>query len=282
MLNIIWVNSPKDSAKGDSRLADVIFRDSRINIVIDGCSVECCIFEHLLTEGFAKAYSYEFIVDFTRTLFETLLQFNIHIQCLFVDSMLDPDTLRLHCSRKRGRINRADRLKQWLGEAYLDGVAGNLVCGLPHLQICAASVRETILSMCEGSDHIYLACMHPDRFFPSALLIPREIAKYAHDHDCYVLTRDSHFYAYSIPGVIDVERVIKTLARNPDPSSIPVFCRHMLDTFGRALSHRSNSASSEYNIATYPAFPLSLLTKTKDDTLFALYETTRGEEQREE
>ncbi|OAO12026.1 hypothetical protein AV274_6301 [Blastocystis sp. ATCC 50177/Nand II] len=109
--------------------------------------------------------------------------------------------------------------------------------------------------------------MHPDR----------EIAKYAHDHDCYVLTRDSHFYAYSVPGVIDVERVIKTLARNPDPSSVPVFCRHMLDTFGRALSHRSNSASSEYNIATYPAFPLSLLTKTKDDTLFALYETTREE-----
>lgn len=136
---------------------------------------------------------------------------------------------------------------------------------------CVRGVTTSILHVC-----ILIG------FFPFFLLIPREIAKYAHDHDCYVLTRDSHFYAYSIPGVIDVERVIKTLARNPDPSSIPVFCRHMLDTFGRALSHRSNSVSSEYNIATYPAFPLSLLTKTKDDTLFALYETTRGGEQREE
>lgn len=282
MLNITWANSPKDSVKGDFRLGDVTFRDSRIDIVIDGCSVECCIFEYLLTEGLAKAYSYEFIADFTRTLFETLLQFNIHIQCLFVDSMFDPDTLQLHCSRKRGRINRADRLKQRMGEAYLGRVPGNLVCGLPHLQICAASVRETILSICEGSDHIYLACMHPDRFLPLFLLIPREIAKYAHDHNCYVLTRDSDFYSYSIPGVIDVERVIKTLARNADPSSLPVFCRQMLDTFGRVLSHRSNSVSSKYNIATYPAFPLSLLTKSKDETLFARYETTRGGEQRQE
>ena len=55
----------------------------------------------------------------------------------------------------------------------------------------------------------------------------REIAKYAHDHNCYVLTHDTDFCAFPIPGMIIIDNVISLLTRAPLPSAIPI-CPHVL------------------------------------------------------
>lgn len=135
----------------------------RIFVVIDGCSVECSIFESLLTRFLPDAYSYEVITEYTDTIFRMLQQYNVFVDCLFVDTLYDLDEIDKYATRLTKRLYRGASLRTILNGNYVRSVPRGCVGGLPHLPLYAYAVRNTILKYCLKEKMIRLACSDPDR-----------------------------------------------------------------------------------------------------------------------
>lgn len=135
----------------------------RIFVVVDGCSVECSIFESLLMRFLPDAFSYEVIAEYTDTIFRTLQQYNVFVECLFVDTLYDLDKIDKYATRLNKRLSRGAFLRTVLNGNYLQSVPKRCVGGLPHLPLYAYAVRDTILKYCLKEKEIRLACSDPDR-----------------------------------------------------------------------------------------------------------------------
>ena len=85
----------------------------------------------------------------------------------------------------------------------------HLLDGIKILSSCRSLLVEAIIKR-YGRDMIAFCGIDCDKWSLLSFLILRDIAKYAREHDALVLTGDTDFCIFEIPGVVFLDDVITT------------------------------------------------------------------------
>ena len=179
----------------------------------------------------AQLCSYECLFDFTLKFLTWLREMNIIIEQFFYDGLSDMDKVMTYKTRRRERLKRIQKLRDIVDGQYDKSTPHNLVEGLPHIRMCSFSIRAAVLAFFKNNkSRVRQLGTDPDRLLLRFSLMYREIAKYAHDHNCYVLTGDYDFAVFPTRGMICVQSLIHRFSRGASMRTIPIMPHSKLRT----------------------------------------------------
>ena len=190
-------------------------RDGPIRVVVDGSAFVSSIVERVARKSLASCCSFESLYSYTIDFLYWMRSMNIHIEQFYDDIMSDMDKVKTDLNRKKSRINRSKKLIETLNECYVEKPPGNLIQGIGYPRMCHQCVRMAVDAfLWKGNKRRLFACSDPDRYELKCMLTHREIAKYANEHQCYVLTGDYDFAVFPVKGIVDMGLIFIAFERH--------------------------------------------------------------------
>lgn len=181
-----------------------------IRVVVDGSAFVSSIVERVVMDSLASCCSFESLYHYTLDFLHWMWRQNIHIEQFYDDTMSDMDKVNTDLSRRKRRINRSNMLIETLNECYKEEAPGNLIQGVGYPRMCHQCVRMAVDEfLWKRNRRRLFACSDPDRYELKCVLTHREIAKYANEHHCYVLTGDYDFAVFPVEGIVDIGDIIE-------------------------------------------------------------------------
>lgn len=136
------------------------------------------------------------------------------IDCYFYDCLSDVDKSRVYAGRRAKLLQKTEKWRQGFQIEDPSEIPQGKGYHLPNIRLCACAIRKAVLDFFEGDEErIRCACVDLDRLLLFSLLTGREIAKYASDHDCYVLSSDYDFVVFPIKGLVDLNSCMQSIHR---------------------------------------------------------------------
>ncbi|KAK8819763.1 hypothetical protein WA556_002750, partial [Blastocystis sp. ATCC 50177/Nand II] len=158
----------------------------------------------LSRKAIASVCSYESLYRYTRWILREIESRNVSIDCYFYDCLSDVDKSRVYAGRRASLLQTTDKWRQGFQIEDPSGIPQGKGYHLPNIRLCACAIRKAVLDFFEGDkERIRCACVDLDR----------EIAKYASDHDCYVLSSDYDFVVFPIKGLVDLNSCMQSIHR---------------------------------------------------------------------
>ncbi len=189
-------------------------RNPPLHVVIDGCSLNKMITNDLSRKAIASVCSYESLYRYTRWILREIESRNVSIDCYFYDCLSDVDKSRVYAGRRASLLQTTEKWRQGFQIEDPSGIPQGKGYHLPNIRLCACAIRKAVLDFFEGDkERIRCACVDLDRLLLFSLLTGREIAKYASDHDCYVLSSDYDFVVFPIKGLVDLNSCMQSIHR---------------------------------------------------------------------
>ncbi|KAM7455133.1 hypothetical protein BLSTO_04113 [Blastocystis sp. subtype 1] len=187
----------------------LLSKDNKIPAVMDGNAFESSVVERVLKRGtIVSPFSYQTVYNTAKSILDTVKSCHVVIMQVFVDGIEDPDK----AEEKKKRHSKKSKGNQKLLSVLKNNPKAHYITNLSTPLISRYAVKNAIMD-----------CYPDVQFFSGGVDCDRDIAKYAKEQKCYVITGDCDFFVFDVPGVIHLKWMMEKISNCGELDSIDVY-----------------------------------------------------------